>query len=160
MLLTAEYTGDVEVLSEGIFLARETLGLLHESAKPMALEMLGEGFIVKASHFGDIDDLKEGIHCMRQILEYVDEETVLYTDGAVYASEALLQYYEMNPSQHLYALTETIDLLEKVRGTHIHEVHRARVLHCTARAHSAHFYHSGLQLLPKPTEPPLTFTGR
>jgi hypothetical protein len=144
MTSAAEYSGDVEVLSESVSLAREALGCVHESEKYLVLETLGESLIVKASHFGDIEDLKEGIHHMRQMLECVDKETFHYTDGAVYASKALLQYYEMNPSQHFHALTEATDLLEGVRSGNVPEAYIARVLHCTAKAYRAQFYHSGI----------------
>jgi hypothetical protein len=143
MTSAAGYSGDVEVLSEGISLAREALGCVHESEKFVILGTLGECLIVKASHFGDIEDLKEGIHCMREMLQRVDEQTVHYIDSATCASEALLQYYEMNPSQHFHGLNEAVDLLERLRDGTIYELDYARVLHCTAKAYRARFYHSG-----------------
>jgi tetratricopeptide (TPR) repeat protein len=139
----AEYSGDIEVLSEGISLAREALGGLHESHKFRALETLGEFLIIKALHFGDIEDLEEGIHHMRQMLKCLDQETLHYTDGVVYVTEALLQYYEMDPTLRHDALTEAIDLLARVKDGNIPEVYRARALHSRAKAYRAQYYHSG-----------------
>jgi hypothetical protein len=83
MTSAADYSGDQEVLSEGISMACEALGGVHESEKFMALSTLGGSLITKASHFGDVEDLKEGIKRMRQMLDYVSEGTVWYTLGVL-----------------------------------------------------------------------------
>jgi hypothetical protein len=146
MISVAGHSGNVEVLSEATCLARKAFGSLYEPEKFMALETLVTSLIMKALHFGDIDDLEECIHHIRQRLECtcIDEETTLYMYGAVNASEALLQYYEMDPTRHQHALTEAITLLETVTGRNTPEVYRAHVLHWTARAYRAQFYHSGV----------------
>jgi tetratricopeptide (TPR) repeat protein len=144
MAMAAEYSGNIEMLSESISVAREALDCVHESERFMALQTLGLSLIAKASHLGDTEHLKEGIYRMRQLLECVNEATVYYADGAVYASEALIQYYEMDSFQHFQALTEAMNLLERLRGRTIPEVYRARVLHCIAKAYRAQFYHGGL----------------
>jgi hypothetical protein len=102
------------LLSEAVSVARETLDSAHPSHRVSALLTLGVNLIAKASHFGDIEDLKEGIQCMRRLLDCVGEETSHYIVGMVTAIGALLQQYEMNPSQHRYALTEAIHLVQSL----------------------------------------------
>jgi tetratricopeptide (TPR) repeat protein len=144
ILTTAtDYSVEVELFSEVISLAREALDCEQESSKYDALLTLGQSLIVKASHFGDIDDLKEGIHHIRQSLKSVDEGTVYYVHGAMNACDALLQQYEMNPSQHFHALKEATQLLEGLGRQQVPEIYRGDVLYWTAKAYRAQFYHSG-----------------
>jgi hypothetical protein len=135
MTTGTEHCGDVEMLSESISLAREALDCVNDSMKFQTLETLGIALIVKASHTGDLDDLEEGICRTRQMLEYIEERTTFYVYGTMTVSNALLQQYEMNPSQHLHALSEAIQLLEALGRQRIPEIYRADVLHWTAKAY-------------------------
>jgi tetratricopeptide (TPR) repeat protein len=141
----AEHSGDIEMLSEAISLAREALSTIQITSRPRVMLTLSNALITKSAYFGDSEALSEGIHYLRQVLIGIHEGTMHYTGGVLNASKALLQQYETDRSQHFHCLAEAFKLWESLQQDTIPVAYCCDHLLLLAKAYRIRFHQSGLR---------------